>query len=291
MESTLIDSKESLATLIDTVVNLPSNPPSLYLDLEGINLSRHGFISIMQLMLYPQMDIYLIDIHILGSMAFTTPGSGGTTLRSILESPNIPKVFFDVRNDSNALFFHHGIALQGVQDIQLMEYASRPYIRASTKKLVHGLHKCIQTDAPITLQQKQTWKAAKDAGIMLFAPDRGGSYAVFNDRPLKKEIKAYCSYFPIPSYLCSIQSGAPRHRLGTPVLPHESRMLTWNNTTGVQDVQFMPILRQTYCNRLQPAWKTKVDAETMVRVHSSQTKAYQPHGDHKALSPWPLTDS
>lgn len=249
MESNLIDSKNALATLIDTIVNLPNNPPSLYLDLEGINLSREGSISILQLMLYPQKDVYLIDIHILGSMAFTTPGSGGKTLQTILESPNIPKVFFDVRNDSNALFFHYGIALQGVQDLQLMECASRPGIGSSSKRLVHSLLKCIQTDAPITSQQKQTWQAAKDAGAMLFAPERGGSYTVFNARPLREEIKAYC----------------------------------------VQDVQFLPMLRQIYCSRLQPAWKTKVDAETIARVHSSQTMAFQPHGIHKALSPWPQT--
>lgn len=246
MNSTLIDSKNSLATLIDTMVNLPSNPPSLYLDLEGINLSRHGSISILQLLLYPQMHVYLIDIHILDSMAFTTPGSEGTTLKSILESPTVPKVFFDVRNDSNALFFHHSIALQGVQDIQLMECASRVGIHGSSKRLLNGLQKCIQHDAPITQQQKQTWAAAKEAGKKLFAPERGGSYAVFDDRPLREEIKAYC----------------------------------------VQDVQFMPVLRQTYCNRLQPAWKTKVAAETLARVQLSQTMAYQPHGGDKALSPW-----
>ena len=245
MKSNLIDSTTSIAKLIDTIANLPSNPPSLYLDLEGINLSRQGSISILQLMLYPQKDVYLIDIHVLGSVAFTTPGSGGKTLQGILESPIVPKVFFDVRNDSNALFFHYGIALQGVQDIQLMECASRPGMGLS-RKFVHSLLKCIETDAPITWQQKQTWRAAKDAGAMLFAPDKGGSYAVFNARPLKEEIRAYC----------------------------------------VQDVQFLPILHQTYCHRLQPDWRTKVDAETIARVQSSQRLDYQPHGSDKAFSPW-----
>ena len=246
MESTLINSTASIATLVDTIVNLPSNPPSLYLDLEGISLSRQGSVSILQLLLHPQKVVYLIDIHVLGSTAFTTPGSGGKTLQSILETPTIPKVFFDVRNDSNALFFHYNIALQGVQDVQLMECASRPDTGGARKKFVNRLVKCIDDDAPVPWQQKQASKAAKELGLMLFAPERGGSYAVFNDRPLKDKIRDYC----------------------------------------VQDVQFLPLLRQTYCDRLQPAWKTKVNTETLARVQSSQTMAYKPDGKDKALSPW-----
>ena len=245
MESNLIDSPASIATLINTIVNLPTNPPSLYLDLEGINLSRLGSISILQLLLYPQNHVYLIDIHVLGMAAFTTPGSSGTTLQSILESPTIPKVFFDVRNDSNALFFHHGIALQGVQDVQLMECASRPGAGLS-RKYVHGLRKCITSDAPITEQQKQTCTAVEAASKMLYLPENGGSYAVFNERPLREEIRAYC----------------------------------------VQDVQFLPVLRQTYRDRLEPIWEARVDVETTARVQLSQTLAYQPHGPDKAFSPW-----
>lgn len=246
MESKLIDSTTSIATLIDTIVSLPRNPPSLYIDLEGINLSTEGDVSILPLMLYPQKGVYLIDIHVLNMAAFTTPGTGGKTLRSILESSVTPKVFFDVRNDSNILYFRYGIALRCVEDIQLMECASRADTGLSPKKFVHGLLKCIQSDAPITLQQKQTWKAAKDAGTRLLAPEQGGSYAVFKSRPLREEIKAYC----------------------------------------VQDVQILPILRQTYCNRLQPVWKTKVDAETTAWVQLSQTAAYRLNDSNNAFSPW-----
>ncbi|CAF9910445.1 hypothetical protein IMSHALPRED_009200 [Imshaugia aleurites] len=245
MKSNLIDSPASIATLINTIVNLPTNPPSLYLDLEGINLSRLDSISILQLLLHPQNHVYLIDIHVLGTAAFTTPGSGGTTLQSILESPTIPKVFFDVRNDSNALFLHHGIALQGVQDVQLMECASRAGVGFS-RKFLHCLRRCITTDAPIAVQQKQTWTAVEAAGTMLYAPQKGGSYGIFNERPLREEIRAYC----------------------------------------VQDVQFLPVLRQTYCGRLQPIWEARVDVETTARVQLSQTRAYQPQGPDKAFSPW-----
>lgn len=47
------------------------------------------------------------------------------TPKDILENENIPKVFFDVRDDFDALFAHFGVALKVVEDIQLMESASR----------------------------------------------------------------------------------------------------------------------------------------------------------------------
>lgn len=47
------------------------------------------------------------------------------SLQSILESPKTPKVFFDVRTDSDALFAQFGIKLAGIIDLQLMELASR----------------------------------------------------------------------------------------------------------------------------------------------------------------------
>ena len=90
-------------------------------------------------------------------------GKGEKTLQSILESAVVPKVFFDVRNDFEPLYAHFGIALQCVQDVQLMEVASR----LGPKKFVSGLPKCIERDAPITLQEKQTWKAVKDTGAIV----------------------------------------------------------------------------------------------------------------------------
>jgi 3'-5' exonuclease len=58
--------------------------------------------------------------------AFETAGPGGQTLRAILESSYYPKVFFDARNDSDALNSHFEIGLRGVVDLQLLEFTSRP---------------------------------------------------------------------------------------------------------------------------------------------------------------------
>src|SRR5436305_897650 len=67
-----VNTCSAIADLVDSLVDLPANPPSLYFDLEGVNLSRQGTISILQLLVFPQKRIYLIDIHTLGSKAFST---------------------------------------------------------------------------------------------------------------------------------------------------------------------------------------------------------------------------
>ncbi|KAL2060851.1 hypothetical protein VTL71DRAFT_8903 [Oculimacula yallundae] len=47
------------------------------------------------------------------------------TLKEILECPDITKIFFDVRNDADALFAHFGIHLRGTLDLQLLENYQR----------------------------------------------------------------------------------------------------------------------------------------------------------------------
>ncbi|KIW33340.1 uncharacterized protein PV07_00197 [Cladophialophora immunda] len=202
-------------------------------DAKGVNAVGSG----------PQKNIYLIDIQTLGHCAFTTPGKSGKTLKDILESTDIPKVFFDVRNDSDALHYHFNIALQGVKDVQLMENASRRY---GSKRLLNGLARCIEIDAVGDSLTKTKWKSTKTTGDRLFNPTMGGSYEVFNARPLAEDIKAYC----------------------------------------VGDVQYLPHLEDLYWGKLTTAWREKVADATIRRVLESQMGNYQPFGKDRALGPW-----
>ena len=241
----MVSTTEAIADMLITLIALPKSPPSLFLDLEGDNLSRFGSISIIQIFAEPNNHVYLVDIHTLGAAAFTTPATaGGTTLKTLLEDISIPKVFFDVRNDSDALFFHYQIELRGVEDVQLMENATRP---PGHKRLLNGLKKCIEWDAPISDEEKKVWRVIKDKGETLYHPKNGGSYAMFNARPLAPDITAYC----------------------------------------VNDVKLLPQLRSWYWNRLGVQWMEKVRIKTTARVRDSQSPAYQPQGKHKALGPWP----
>ena len=68
----------------------------------GSRVTRQNFgcsISIMLLYIAP-LKIYLVDIYRLVKTAFSTTNRSATSLKTILESPTIPKVIFDVRNDS-----------------------------------------------------------------------------------------------------------------------------------------------------------------------------------------------
>ncbi|QSZ28579.1 hypothetical protein DSL72_003077 [Monilinia vaccinii-corymbosi] len=233
---------DDVSTVVNTLLGLPVSPPSIYVDLEGVNLSRQGTISILQIYVAPLDQTYLIDVHTMGERAFSMIGSSGVSLKDILELATIPKVFFDVRNDADALFSHFGIRLLGVKDLQLMELATR----FGGKTFVRGLAKCIEYDAPMTKQEKRVWKAVKEIGLKLFDPQLGGSYEVFNQRPLPVDIQNYC----------------------------------------VQDVRFLPKLWELYNSKLTRDWAARVDKAVINRVREAQSATYQGHGPHKALGPW-----
>lgn len=185
LEVTLIDSLAGVSNLVDNLAGPPAHPPSLYLDLEGTNLSRTGTASLLTILIHrPESsdNTYLVDLQALGPAAFTTANISGETLASILESPIAPKVFFDVRNDSDALHYHFGIFLRGVVDIQLMENASRP--PRSSKRLLHGLKKCIEHDLYLSPVERHSWKAVKYQGT---------NSMNFDERPLSEAVRTYCA--------------------------------------------------------------------------------------------------
>ncbi|KAL6230832.1 hypothetical protein BDW75DRAFT_234091 [Aspergillus navahoensis] len=184
----LVDSSATLQELLETLSLIPKSSSPLFIDLEGVNLGRSGSISILSLYAVHKGIIYLIDIYKLGKAAFSNPQPGKyTSLRAILESPSIKKVLFDVRNDSDALFSHYDIHLDGIQDLQLMELATR----SGSKKYVAGLAKCIERDSPISNLRKAEWKRRKDEVTKRFDPRKGGSYEVFNKRPMTPEVRDY----------------------------------------------------------------------------------------------------
>ena len=113
----IVDTAAALSELINSLEGLPTQPPSLYIDLKGENLSRNRTISILQLYISPTKHTYLVDIFTLGNESFTTSGRSGHTLQEVLQDLETPKVFFDVRNDSDALNGHYHIRLASVHDL------------------------------------------------------------------------------------------------------------------------------------------------------------------------------
>ncbi|KAH8434349.1 uncharacterized protein LDX57_011997 [Aspergillus melleus] len=236
-----IDTSAGIANLIDYLDGLPVRPPSLYVDLEGVNLSRNGTISIIQIYVLPLDMTYLIDVRTLQEETFSQPSAMGRTLKDIFESPSTPKVFFDVRSDSDALYSHFGISLGGVQDVQLMELATRNF----PKDLVHGLGTCIERDLSMSSSEQQSWKIRKENGRKLFAPGQGGSYEIWNTRPLPADIMQYC----------------------------------------VQDVKILPRLWQNYKRSMSYRWSVLVENEVKNRIIDSHSPDYIEKGRLRTLAP------
>jgi exonuclease 3'-5' domain-containing protein 1 len=239
----LVDSSATLNELLESLRLIPNSSPPLFVDLEGVHLGRSGSISILSLYAVHKGIIYLVDVYKLGKSAFSNPQPGqNTSLRAILESPSIKKVLFDVRNDSDALFSHYNIRLDGIQDLQLMELATR----SGSKKYVAGLAKCIERDSPISNLRKSEWKRRKDEVTKSFDPRKGGSYEVFNKRPMAPEISDYCA----------------------------------------ADVSQLLGLYSTYERKMTPTWRTKMQNATNDRIRLSQTPEYDGQASDKVLGPW-----
>lgn len=239
MAPIIIDNEASLQSLllhISSRVKAEANQ-LLFMDLEGINLSRSGTVAIMQLLIPPSPVVYLIDVHVLGAKAFETEVDESLSLKRILESRTIFKVLFDVRNDSDALYSHFGVELVGVIDLQILEYATRQ----PRGKFVHGLARCIERDLPAS----QDWSLTKARGRHLFAPEIGGRYEVFIERPLAEDIVKYCE----------------------------------------QDVLLMPKLLAVYGRKLLSGVAAQLQDIVDYRLHLSRSATYNGVGSHMAIGP------
>jgi exonuclease 3'-5' domain-containing protein 1 len=242
----IVDSPSTLISLLDDCATLSVNPPSLYLDLEGIRLGRQGSISIISIYVAPTEKVYLIDVHGLGRTAFSTENSSAISLKSILESAAIPKVIFDVRNDSDALYSHFQVSVNGIKDLQLMELATRQ----GPKDFVAGLAKCIQRDSVISTTIKAEWQRTKDGISRMYDPKKGGRYEIFNERPLHPDIVRYCAG-------------------DVSLLPGLYK--TYNSKLHQRGQNF---------------WLAEVEKETRDRIKLSQSPGYDGQAKDKARGPW-----
>ena len=77
-------------------------------------MSRLGTLSLVTVLVELGEKVYLIDVTTLGRDAFDDAGSDGRSLRDILESSEIIKVFFDIRNDSDTLYSLYNVHVRRI---------------------------------------------------------------------------------------------------------------------------------------------------------------------------------
>jgi len=185
----LVDTTASLDLCISDISPITGTQPAkLAIDLEGVELCRNGNVSIVQIFADTSNVIWLVDVTTLGRAAFDHQGPFGQSLRGAFQNPSTKKLLFDVRNDADALWNIYQIELANVYDLQLLEVASRRS-RNLPSKIVIGLSQCIES----YVGPPNAWKEVKEAGINLFSPAKGGSYTIFETRPLDSRIIAYCA--------------------------------------------------------------------------------------------------
>lgn len=156
------------------------------LDIEGVDLCRHGRIALIQVCA-GNGHVYLFDITTMGASAFEAgPGSGG--LRLLLENPNICKVVFDGRNDSDALWHIFWVRMRNVYDLQVLHALK---YGDSDDRYLHGFKECLSRSGILPPREQAEANAIKDNGKLLFAPSYGGSYAVWEARPLLQALIDY----------------------------------------------------------------------------------------------------
>ena len=101
----------------------------------------------------------------------------------------MPKVIFDIRNNSDASFSHFQISVDGIKDLQLMELATRK----GSKDLLAGLVKCIEQDRSASFAAQAEWQSTQKGASQLYDPKKSGRYEILNERPMRPEIVKYCA--------------------------------------------------------------------------------------------------
>jgi len=193
----LIDSFGSLMKLLmhlEDQVSRSSEQTLLAVDFEGMKLCRLGPLCLIQMTVSDDPTlVYVLDVHVLGRKAFTLTTPNGTSMKRVLEEQSIRKVWFDPRNDVDALYHQFEIMPRGIFDLQLAEVADRRS-RGLNVHYVQGLHKCLAQCSQLHDEGKVFAERINTLGKSLFEPQNGGDYEVFRRRPLHPVILVYAAH-------------------------------------------------------------------------------------------------
>lgn len=191
----VVDQPEDVPAMADSMIQetlLPrsdDHSPTVYIDCEGENLGRHGTLTHINAYLPQQNEAFIIDVDRLGDQALQTAGKKHhRSFRSILQDPSIKKAIFDCRSDSDALFAHHRITLDGIVDIQLLENATCKTKRSAQK--LASLAACLgRLNLPRSARARVL--QIKEQGKAAFSKTQQSGKNPFHERPLSKLLIEY----------------------------------------------------------------------------------------------------
>ena len=182
-EPVVLDTAEATAKVVHQLLRakLP-----VAVDFEGVDLCRNGELALV--LLSDGTTTWLVDITTMGQAAFEDDGG---RLRLLLESKDILKVGYDGRGDADALHHLHKTGLAQYYDVQIAACMRQDAEQGRRDPFVHGLGKAMASFLRGDYKRAGELQSIKLEGLALFAPNHGGSYSVWKERPLKPALVKY----------------------------------------------------------------------------------------------------
>jgi len=182
------------AVFVDTVEGVQSmlrrlrdgGAAEVAIDLEGVDLCRSGELCILQLS--DGETTWVVDIFALEEAAFAEGG-----LRAFMHDPAVLFVGFDGRADADALAYLYSTRVASFYDVQIASCIRQDREQGRRDRFVHGLGRATERFLRNDRDRALALERTKRAGLALFAPERGGSYAVWKQRPLPKALLDYAA--------------------------------------------------------------------------------------------------
>ncbi|KAL5334138.1 hypothetical protein BJX70DRAFT_402841 [Aspergillus crustosus] len=217
---TIIGTQDSLKRLLEELAEWPLDRVLPY-GMEGVDDGRTSHLIFVTFYFATKSTVYLVDIMTLGKKAFQLYHR--TSLKSILSSPKIRKITFDVKAACKTTFNTYRVAPYNVEGVQLLHAAAATNNMRTLKWLKH----CLECDSPFTPISVQRWQRNNHD---LWVGDNSHStniyrFALFTIRPTREDVQKVCAnhLIVLPVLYTYYASG----------LPPKTRNEVWNETQGI----------------------------------------------------------
>ena len=241
LDAILVDTPTKFTQMISELNTDLKVTKILNLDFEGVDLCKTGKVCLGQFHAAKSKTVFVLDFIAIKS-PFTLEDRA---LSKMLESDSIQKVFYDPRNDMDALAFQYSVTVNKCIDLQMCEVAYRRSVKKLPVKFVMGLQKTLENHLVLPYKLKNAVMEVKNKGKYIFSPEHGGSYTMFEKRPLNMELVDYAAV----------------------------------------DVFYFDELREKLFNGLSESVKEKVEKVSTKRLVEYKTRGYDPKGRSKSEAP------
>jgi exonuclease 3'-5' domain-containing protein 1 len=179
----LLNTTEAVASVVSRLLE---DEAQVAVDCEGRDLCRNGTLDLLQLS--NGSSTWLVDVATLGDAAFEAG-----RLRELLESETVLKVVFDGRADADALYHLYQTRLCNAYDLQVASCRRQDHIQGRRDRFLHGLGRAMGVYLQRDPKRARRLTLVKEAGLKLFAPEKGGRYEVWAERPLAEALVTYAT--------------------------------------------------------------------------------------------------